>query len=342
MVEKIDIGEALKLKDVVFIDVRSPKEYKEDHVLNAINMPILTDEEREETGYIYKQVSHEQAKEMGLSYASYKLVDMYKEIRKIVVEGKKPVFYCFRGGMRSNSVANVMSTMGMKVYLINGGYKSYRKHVINYFEEFSDKHKFIVVHGHTGVGKTKILKQLEKENQNVIDLEAFAKNMGSAFGGIAYNEEIVNQKRFESLIFEKLMSFDEREIFVESESKRIGRVLVPENMFDRMENGRHVLVETTMKNRVNNIMEDYIDEEDHQRNEKLCRAVGFIKKKLGNEKYNQIIDYINTKRYEEAVEELMINYYDPLYQYSIDKIDSYDKIVMYEKEEEAIKQLLNL
>ncbi len=340
MINKVDIQEVLFEENMVFIDVRSPKEYHEDTIPNAINMPILNDEEREYVGYLYKHVSHDKAKEVGLKYASEKLVDFYVEIKKILSEKKKVALFCFRGGLRSNSVANILDIMDVNIYVIIGGYKSYRNFVINSLPNYAEKFKYIVLHGHTGVGKTKLLKILNENGMSVLDLEGLAKNSGSVFGSLAFNNESNSQKMFESLLFKNFHEMKDNIVFTESESKRVGRVILPEFLFSDMESGYHILISTNIKNRVKIIEDDYVNTDLPDKNEKLKSAINKLRKRLSNNKADEYIEQIDKGEYKLVIEGLMVDYYDPLYNHSINKIEKYDLIIEYQEEMEAVNKLI--
>ncbi|WDV47787.1 tRNA 2-selenouridine(34) synthase MnmH [Clostridiaceae bacterium M8S5] len=338
MLNKVLISEVIDKDDIVYIDVRSPKEYEEDHVPGAYNMPIFTDEEREEIGYIYKQVDAEKAKELGLKYAASRLYDYYMKIKEITGKNKKVAIYCFRGGMRSNSIAQVLSMMGLEVNLIIGGYKSYRKYVSDWLSKYNKDIKLVVLHGYTGVAKTKILNILEQKGYPVLNIEKMARNSGSVFGSIAFDKDSSSQKYFESKLYSALKEMDSDYYFTESESKRIGKVVMPEFLYDKLINGKHILLKTDINNRVQVALEDYI-KDDENNEELLISAISKLKNKLGANNLSEYINRIKSKDYEYVIKELMQKYYDPLYDYSIDKIEQYDKIVMYDKIDDAIKQL---
>lgn len=338
MLNKVLIEDIIERNDIIFIDVRSPIEYEEDHIPGAYNFPIFTNSEREEIGYIYKQVDKDKAKELGLKYASDKLYGYFIKLKKLCSNDKKIAVYCYRGGMRSNSIAQVLSIMGLEVYLVIGGYKSYRKYVINWLNEYNKDLELIVLHGYTGVAKTKILNILKKKGYPVLNLEQMAQNSGSVFGSIAFNNNSCSQKSFESELYKILRDEKSRYYFTESESKRIGKVIMPEFLFDKLLHGRHILLNTNINNRIETALEDYI-KEDKKNDDRLIFAICKLKNALGKKVVLEFIDRIKDNDYEYVIKELMEKYYDPLYNYSIDKIEQYDKIIMYNKIDEAIEEL---
>ncbi len=206
MLKQISADDALDLKDCIFIDVRSPKEYSEATIPNSINIPILTDEERELVGTVHKNDSKAEAKILGLRFASSKLEDLYRKILDLNNRYKNIVIFCWRGGMRSTSVCNVLNIMNLNtVFQLEGGYKSYRKTVHNFIENNISRFTFVVLHGLTGVGKTIILKELEKMEVPIIDLEMLANNAGSVFGNILYSSLTPSQKRLRIKIIYKII-----------------------------------------------------------------------------------------------------------------------------------------
>ena len=159
----INIEDALKLKNCIFIDVRTESEYKEDHILDAFNMPLFKDHEHCEVGTIYKMKGKNEAIQKGFDFVGYKLKDMYIQVTSLASKYDNVVIYCARGGMRSGSVCSLFDSLGMSIYKLEGGYKSYRNYVIDYLDRIMDTKNFIVVHGLTGVGKTDLLNILQEK-----------------------------------------------------------------------------------------------------------------------------------------------------------------------------------
>lgn len=335
----ISIEEALNLPRTIFVDVRSENEFEEANIPESINIPILNNEERSEVGKIYRNESHEKAKILGLRYASYKLEEIYIKILELKKQYDNIVFYCWRGGMRSKSVCTVLKTLQSgNIYRLSGGYKSYRKFVFDYFEKHVDEFKFIVLHGLTGVGKTIIIDELEKDGISIMNLEKLAKNSGSVFGDILFEGKSPSQKQFESEVFNDLYYNDKKYVIVESESKRIGSINVPDQVIKAMEEGYHILIETNMKNRVYNIYNDYVKKDSHI-NDKLIKCINHLNKRLGNKNIEVLIDKIHLGDYEYVIEFLIKDYYDPLYKYSIDRINKTDLIIKYDNINDATKAI---
>lgn len=319
MFTKVTVEKAINMEDKIFIDVRSPSEFIRGSIPGAINIPILDNNERADVGTIYTNKSPEEAKAKGIQYASPKLSSIYNRVSMLAKRHKNIILFCWRGGLRSDALSSFLSTLGVNIYQLEGGYKKYRRYIIEYFDENKFKHKFIVLHGYTGVGKTEILAQLKTLNIPVLDLEHLAKNSGSVFGKIAYqNEKPVTQKTFEALLFETLRLTNNKYIVVESEGRHLGRVSLPKNLWNTIVEGEHILIGTNMETRIKRLTNDYVIKVSSC-NILLEDAVVHLKDKIGTKKMNQLISWIEERKYSKVAEELIINYYDPLYKNSVDK-----------------------
>lgn len=312
MFHDITVNELLKLKkknEVTLVDVRSPSEYKEATIPGSINIPFFNDEERAEIGTIYKQVSPEAAKERGLENVSAKLPSFVKEFSGY--EGKKVVF-CWRGGMRSKTSATVLSLMGIKVFRLSGGYRAYRNWVVEILNTLEIKPEAYVLNGYTGSGKTKILRQLQKEGYPVLDLEGMANHRGSIFGQIGLHAN--NQKSFDSQFIQTLMPLQESPfILFEGESKRIGKIMLPDVLMKKKENGLQLFIEMPIEERVRHILDDY-EPWIHQK--ECLDAFSRIKRRIHTPIAAQIESDLIKGEFASAVELLLIYYYDPLYNHT--------------------------
>lgn len=333
----IDIDTALRKNKTLFIDVRSPLEFKEATIPGAISTPILDDEERAVVGTIYRKINSDEATIKGVEYASEKLPGLFSTIKQYADQYDHVVIFCWRGGTRSKSVCSFLNMLNINnVYQLIGGYKAYRKYIVDYIENNMEKHTFVMVHGLTGVGKTHILDKLDALGLPVINLEEIAKNSGSVFGDIVFEGTPPSQKMFDGELFHALFHTNKNYIFVESESKRIGNVQIPDALYNRMVTGYHVLVKTTLENRVNVILKDYVDHLVTQ-DEKIKKSISHLRKRLGNKTVDLLLQKVEEQDYNYVIKYLIENYYDPLYKFSIEKYDHYDLVVDYEKMEECIE-----
>lgn len=324
--------ELLKEKNYTLIDVRTPKEFEEEAIPGAINIPLLLDEERVEVGTAYKQVSPEKAKELGVEAIAKRLPEVFREVQKHA-KGRL-VFYCAKGGMRSGSMAALFSALGYTTWKLEGGYRAYRQYILKEIPKLNEGIKYYILHGKTGIGKTKVLQRLEAKGYSVLDLEKMADHKGSFFGGVC-EKRGQSQKRFESLIFDYLYKNRPTYVLAESESKRIGNVYVPESIFNSLANGKHLSLETTIEERVKIINEDYAG----ATNEELQSCLDKVGRYISKEKYEEYSELLKNNEIDELSKKLMIEYYDPLYQKSIDKY-RYEREIFYTNIEEAVESVV--
>ncbi|WP_263832903.1 tRNA 2-selenouridine(34) synthase MnmH [Sulfurospirillum oryzae] len=235
----------------LLIDARSPNEYNESHIPNAQNFYALNDAEHQEVGTLYKQVSRNDAKILGARYICQNVAHHLQEIAKTYKIGSKIGIYCARGGLRSSSIAIILSHIGYQVYRLSGGYKNYRLHVLTYLENLPH-HRFIVLGGNTGCGKSELLQTLQPS----IDLEKLANHLGSSFGSIKGAQP--SQKAFENILCEILCKIDPNAlIFIEAESKRMGKLTLPALLHARMKESFRIEITAPLIQRVERILKDY-------------------------------------------------------------------------------------
>ena len=300
------------------IDVRSPDEYYKGSLPNSINIPLFNNEERSKVGTIYKNYGRDKAVIQGLEFVSnkiefiindliealnfYKSNNSYSNIDDFITK-----IYCARGGMRSLSISWLLDKYNLKNITLKGGYKSYRKWTLNCF---SKDWKLIVLGGKTGTGKTKLLKLLEKNNNQIIDLEGLACHRGSTFGGLGMPNQPSNEQ-FENLIAEKLETFKKnKQIFVEAESANIGKCKIPHEFFNKMKKAGRIEIIKNESNRLDELIKTYsiYDEND------LINAVMRIKKRLGPQRTKIAVDSIINKDWK-SVCKSVLEYYDKCYEY---------------------------
>lgn len=305
-----DIDENKIDESHILIDLRSPSEYLSETIPGAINIPLFNDEERKLIGTIYMQESIEKAKRIGVEIASKRLPSIYEEVHTLDEKYQNLVFFCARGGFRSRSLVSLFKSIGINAIKLDNGYKSYRRYVIDQLPNITSQIQFVVLYGNTGTGKTDILKHLEKEGMNVLDLEACANHRGSLLGSVGLGEQS-SQKMFESLIFKSLRNRNSNLVFVEGESKRIGKDIIPDYIFEAMKNGINIRIEANMETRIANLLRDYVHDTDSE----LVPPLNLLRKYLGDKNIDKYIDLINKHEYEPVIEELLIKYYDPLYEH---------------------------
>jgi tRNA 2-selenouridine synthase len=316
----------------IFIDVRSPEEFKDGAIPNAINIPILDDYERKIVGTAYKQLSKNEARRLGVEFVSSKLLKIFDEVMELKKVEPYIVVYCARGGYRSTAFASIFSSIGINLFKLIDGYKGYRKYIADTLPIINENIKYIVVHGNTGVGKTDILSELRKMGHNVLDLEAAANHRGSLLGSIGIGE-CNSQKTFESNIYEQLKNITTPSyVFIEAESKKIGKVVVPEYIFSSMKTGLHIFIDADLDYRAKSLKKDYVLNENWI--EESAKALEALKKYLSNEKVNYLLEMLKQANFEEVAKELMINYYDPMY---MNKANEYEYAAKFKAEISAEK-----
>lgn len=298
------------------IDARSESEYALDHIPGAINCPVLSDEERVRVGTMYKQVNAFEAKKVGAALVARNIARHIEERFADKPREWKPLVYCWRGGNRSGSMAHILARIGWPVFQLDGGYKAYRAHVSDTLAD-TPPHTFKVICGTTGSGKSRLLEVMDRLGAQVLDLEQLAAHRGSVLGNLPSHRQ-PSQKMFESMIWQKLRQFDPAlPVFVESESKKVGQLRVPDAVMEKMRQSPCVSLNLSRPDRVRLLMEDY--EHFTQNPDTLNAQLDCLVKLHGREKIDSWHLLVNTGRMPELVDELLAEHYDPAYLRSIDR-----------------------
>lgn len=319
--------------NLLFVDLRTPEEFLSEHIPGAVNWPIFTREEHIAVSTCYKEVSREDAKLLGVEYASRKLPELLLTLRSWRHEYDKVILYCARGGYRSSVLFSLVSSLGMGMYKLQGGYKAYRRHVIEHLASLVSEKKFIVLYGNTGTGKTKIIHALQEMGANGIDLEGLARHRGSLLGGIGLDAQ-PSQKQFESALHDAIMTLDEGPIFIEGESKKIGNLHIPDSLYKKMQESEKVHIIAPMEYRVRLLKEEYTEfpiEEISAWVEKLTPMIGKKKTAL-------LLEEATHGEFDLLIRQLLENYYDQKYNY---KNRDYVFTCTHENENEAANILFS-
>jgi tRNA 2-selenouridine synthase len=299
------------------IDARTPSEFAQDHIPGAISAPVLDDVERAEVGTLYKQVSAFEAKKVGGALVAKNVARHVENLWRDNGKDWKPLVYCWRGGKRSGAMAHILREIGWDAQTLPGGYKAYRRWVVQELEKRPEALDFVVIHGPTGSGKSRLLAALQAAGATVLDLEGLAAHRGSVLGGLPGRAQ-PSQKMFESLLLKEISALDPaRPVFVEGESKKIGQLQVPEALIARMRSSPCVRLETDTETRVTLLLQEY---EFFLRNpENLYEQLDCLVSLHGRDRVAEWKSLAGRGAWREFVARLLAEHYDPAYRRSSHK-----------------------
>ena len=310
---KISAEEALnrlnEFSDV--IDARSEGEYAEDHLPGAVNWPSLNNEERKLVGTEYKQISAFDAKKRGAALVAKNIA---RHLERDVIDKPRdwqPLVYCWRGGKRSGSLALILDQIGFKVTLVDGGYKAFRAALVEALPQLASQFDYRVICGTTGSGKTRLLQALAVLGAQVLDLEALANHRSSVLGVIPGTPQ-PTQKAYDSLIWAALRSFDtSRPVYIESESKKVGNVAIPEGLITAMRAAPCLQLDLSEDQRVELLLEDY--DFFVKDVEFFCDRLGALTQARGKAVVTGWQTRARVGDIASVVRELLVDHYDPVY-----------------------------
>lgn len=308
--ERVSIDRFLEeSKSGTLLDIRTPAEYRQGHIGGALNFPLFTDEERVVVGTLYKQSGRETAILKGLEFVGPRMAKLARNARKIAA-GKPLYLYCWRGGMRSGSVAWLLHTVGMRVYVLEGGYKAYRQ---SFRDRLAAKMwQFIVIGGLTGCGKTELLEAMTTQGAQVLDLEGLAQHRGSAFGGLGLPVQPSNEQ-MSNYIYDTLRTFDPAQpIWAEGESYSIGKVSLLREFYDALVASPFVYFSRSVDERIERILDEYggFSQDD------LIASFKKIEKRIGFDRLKVAVEAVEQGDLASAVQ-IALDYYDKGYDQAI-------------------------
>ena len=296
------------------IDVRSPAEFADDHIPGAVSAPVFDDEERARVGTLYKQVSPFEAKKVGAALLAKNVSSHIENLFKGKDKAWRPLVYCWRGGKRSGATAHILREIGWRAETLEGGYKAYRRWVVQQLGELPEKFEFRVIHGPTGSGKSRLLSALKAAGAQVLDLEDLAAHRGSVLGNLPDRPQ-PSQKMFESLLLEEISALrSDAPVFVEGESKKIGQIQVPDGLIERMRASPCVVLEASVETRVDLLLDEYrhfLEDRDA-----LDKQLDCLVALHGRERIAEWKALGARGAWREFVSRLLVEHYDPAYRRS--------------------------
>jgi tRNA 2-selenouridine synthase len=309
MIRKAEIAEfIMQSRKGVILDVRSPGEYESGHIPGAISFPLFDNEERKTIGILYKEEGKQEALLNGLDIVGPKMSGFVKRAHELS-DGKPLFLHCWRGGMRSESLAWLLQTAGFKVYVLEGGYKAYRRFVQ---AALANPLNILILGGKTGSGKTAILHALQAEGEQIVDLEGLANHKGSVFGAMGQDPQ-PTAEQFENLLYQAVSRLDPaRIVWIEDESASIGKVFIPRPFWKQMNAARVIQVEVPKAERIRRLVDEYADFSKTDLSEALLR----IRKRLQN--LNAALKAVEDGDFAKTAE-LSLAYYDRAYQTCLDR-----------------------
>jgi len=307
----ISLPEFLSLRnELPVVDVRSPLEFQEGHIRGAINIPLLNNEERISVGTDYKRKGQTEAIKTGFRLVGPRLEEIISEAER-VSGGKELLVQCWRGGMRSNNFCQFISMAGIKSRALRGGYKAYRQFAL---ETFKKPLTIILLTGYTGSGKSEILRALQEQGEQILDLEKLAHHKGSAFGGLLMPPQPTTEQ-FQNELFEEILKVDlSRRIWVEDESIAIGKIFLPTDFWVTMCRGALVKMDVAKDIRVRRLVNEYGPSDPDE----FLQIMGKVVKKLGGQHFNAAKEKLWQGDMASTIE-ILLTYYDKAYLSSIEK-----------------------
>jgi tRNA 2-selenouridine synthase len=312
----IELEQALTLrqKGALLVDVRTPAEFAEVTIPGAVNVPLFSNEERARVGTVYKQQGKDEARQLGVELVSPRIPELIARVREALAGRRPPVIvFCWRGGMRSRALTTFLDLAGIPARQLVGGHKRFRAHVRQFLDE-GRWGRLLVLRGLTGVGKTRQLLALREEGYPVLDLEGLANHRGSAFGGLGLEAQ-PSQKMFEARLWDALLQVPpDGYALAEGESKHIGRLVLPPRVFAALQEETTIWLNASLDYRVQVILDDYPARDELR--EDFVRPIRALKGRLGGRTTEKMLGLLEDGRWEELVGELMVLYYDPLYNHT--------------------------
>ncbi|MGA0795395.1 MAG: tRNA 2-selenouridine(34) synthase MnmH [Quisquiliibacterium sp.] len=315
--EVLTVDQAIERLDAfdLILDARSPAEFAQDHLPGARSTPVLDDEQRARVGTLYKQVGAFEAKRIGAALVARNIAEALDGPLADLPRDARLLVYCWRGGNRSGALATVLARVGWRTALLDGGYRAFRRHVLDALRTLPGGLRLIVIAGRTGSGKSLILERLATLGAQVLDLEKLARHRGSVLGHLPDNPQ-PSQKRFESMLWDTLRGFDPtRPVFVESESRKVGQCQVPAELIEAMRRAPCIRIEASDAARCELLLAEY--RHFVQNPEHLAHRLEALIDHHGKARVDDWIAKARAGEWESFVLDLLHQHYDPAYDRSM-------------------------
>lgn len=304
------LADLQRLKADTIIDVRAPSEFAQDHMPGAINLPVLNDAERATVGTVYTQVSPFNARKIGGALVAQNTAHHLQNALADKDGGWQPLVYCWRGGQRSGAFATILDQVGWRVQLLQGGYRSYRRAVVQTLYGTPLPHRLMLVDGGTGTAKTALLHHLSQAGAQTLDLEAMAEHRGSLFGGLSNPQPA--QRMFETRVARALSTLDPAKItFVEAESSKVGQRIIPPSLWARMGDAPRLRIDAPLAARSDFLCRAYADLT--QNAQQLGKLIDFLRPYHPASRIAQWQTQANTAEWQTLAAGLIREHYDPRY-----------------------------
>jgi len=311
-----NLREDSRFNSVPIVDLRSEGEFADGHIPRAVNVALFNNEQRALVGTCYKQEGKKPAVQLGLELLAGQ-IDSFNEGLWQHTQDRRIVLHCWRGGMRSWSVAIFLASQGLDVFIIDGGYKAYRAWVRARLNDFS-KHKLLIVTGRTGSGKSEFIASLPKDFP-VIDLEALARHRGSAFGHFKQKEDSPTQQQFENQLVDEYIRIAHHPAVVLEIEHAIGPVKVPTVLRHAMMKSEMILIERSLEDRIKLLKQIYTDKWTPDDDQDFLTSLQQLARYIPKTKLQELQQLLRLRSFDELIKELLVLRYDPIYDRGLEK-----------------------
>lgn len=308
--------------DMILIDTRSEKEYLKGHIPNALNIPLLSNDERHDIGITYKTIGKSQAVSLGLEQFAKKaplFLQLLEEKISLSSNSQTIAIYCWRGGLRSRLTAAFLAAANYNVLILEGGYKAFRTTILDIINIKIPQHSLLVLNGLTGSGKTKLIEHLSKQKLGTLNFEALANHKGSVFGNFSQTIPPVSPQNFENNLGNAYLTVCQHKTLIVELESNLGSLQIPANIRKTMITSPMIFISRQLSDRLDIIRNDYCTEWTSQKELDCIQRLTLLKKKFSSELFEQLLSYLKNRDFNNVIKILLSVYYDKAYQKSLDR-----------------------